>query len=209
MWIVKNLIKGTLVVEDLDLRVAAGDFYDLDKFSRERAEQSESLRLAFEEGYLQSIVKEGAKAGDEAFGAPSMGAAAFSQNEIAAQLAELRMMMQRGGGGGGGGGGGVMDGAALGADIKSAMSGMAQELVGGLKDEFKKLAAQRVAIGEEKAQVVSAKDMSEAEIRARLALLDSKEQELSHNLAEIGKQIGNRVEGDGQADAMADLLGDI
>ncbi|MBI2919618.1 MAG: hypothetical protein HYY18_00875 [Planctomycetes bacterium] len=58
MWIVKNVLRGSIAIEDLKVRIPAKDYFDLDKIGRERAEQSRQLKLALEEGYLQNVKKQ-------------------------------------------------------------------------------------------------------------------------------------------------------
>lgn len=58
MWIVKNLLRGTLYISDLNLKIAPKDYFDLDSIGRDRAENSRQIKLAFEEGYLQNIKKD-------------------------------------------------------------------------------------------------------------------------------------------------------
>ncbi|NUN47295.1 MAG: hypothetical protein HUU15_00520 [Candidatus Brocadiae bacterium] len=57
MWIVKNVLRGSIQIEDLKVKIPAKDYFDLDKIGRERAEQSRQLKLAMEEGYLQNVKK--------------------------------------------------------------------------------------------------------------------------------------------------------
>ncbi|MGE3852883.1 MAG: hypothetical protein AB7K09_14160 [Planctomycetota bacterium] len=233
MWIVKNLLKGTLLVEDLKLKIAAGDYFDLDAVGREKADESVSLGVAFQEGYLQTIKKEGASH-EDARRPTGISLPGLSSDDVARQLAEMRQLLQQqqqiqaqqqqmaaaaqanqmqtaaanaqqqqqGGGGGGGLG--------LGAEIREAFGAMTAELVGGIKEQMDRLASQRVAIQGERTEVIqSAKNMSEAEVRARLALLDSKENELKTNMEDLDRAFGAQTEGDGAAASMADLLDDL
>ena len=223
MWIVKNLLKGTLLVEDLKLKIAAGDYFDLDAVGREKADASESLNLAFQEGYVQTIKKEGASH-EDARRPQGMSLPGLTSDDVARQLSEMRQLIQQqqqlqlgqqqqqmaamssGGGGGNQGGGGGN----IGAEIRDAMSAMTAELVGGIKEQMDRLATQRVAIQGERQEVIqSAKNMSEAEVRARLALLDSKENELKTNMEDLDRAFGAQSEGDGAAASMADLLDDL
>ncbi|MCE9580932.1 MAG: alpha-helical pore-forming toxin family protein, partial [Planctomycetes bacterium] len=58
MWIVKNVLRGSIQIEDLKVKIPAKDYFDLDKIGRERAEGSRQLKLAMEEGYLQNVKKQ-------------------------------------------------------------------------------------------------------------------------------------------------------
>ncbi len=209
MWIVKNMLKATLLLQDLQVKIAAGDYFDVDTVGREKADESMSLALAFEEGYLQNVKKEGAD-GEKSL---TPGAAALQANQeqdsIAKQLAELRQLVaqqqqpQQ-----------VPAEAASGnnnlaAEMKEAMSSMAQELAGSLREQMSQLAQQRQAVVAEKQEIMASSQMDESEMQARLAMLDNKEAELQTNLEELGRHIGNRSEGEGDASAMADLLDDL
>jgi hypothetical protein len=66
MWIVKNVMSGTVLVEDLNLKVPANDYIDLDDaVGREKADSSRQLMLAFEEGCLKNISKDDVAAAAE------------------------------------------------------------------------------------------------------------------------------------------------
>lgn len=57
MWIVKNLLRGTLKFSGLGIEIPSRQEFDLDSIGREVAECSNQLIVAFEEGYLQNIRK--------------------------------------------------------------------------------------------------------------------------------------------------------
>lgn len=57
MWIVKNVLRGTLYLKDIGVRIPPKEYFDLDGADRQRAEGSAQVRLAFEEGYLQNVRK--------------------------------------------------------------------------------------------------------------------------------------------------------
>ena len=57
-WIVRNLLRGTLTFRGLGLSIPPKGQIDLDTvLGRERAEGSNQVLVAFEEGYLQTVVK--------------------------------------------------------------------------------------------------------------------------------------------------------
>ncbi len=65
MWIVRNLLRGTLTFRGLGVSIAAKAEFDLDTLGRERAEQSNQVQVAFEEGYLVTVRKhDGVSVGD-------------------------------------------------------------------------------------------------------------------------------------------------
>ena len=59
MWIVRNILRGTLQISDLNIKIPAREYYDLDQVGRQAAQNSTQLKLAFAEGYLQNIKKLG------------------------------------------------------------------------------------------------------------------------------------------------------
>jgi hypothetical protein len=59
MWIVRNLLRGTLTLRGLGISIPAKGELDLDlALGRERAERSNQVLVAFEEGYLQTVRKD-------------------------------------------------------------------------------------------------------------------------------------------------------
>ncbi|MFC1587355.1 hypothetical protein ACFL54_03510 [Planctomycetota bacterium] len=96
MWIVKNVLRGTLYIDDLDVKIPPKEYFDLDKLGRDLVGSSEMLKLAFEEGYLQNIKKdiEASAPGEKSELPISDGS-----EEIAAieqRLREMQEMIQRG-----------------------------------------------------------------------------------------------------------------
>lgn len=57
MWIVKNLLRGTLKFSGLGIEIPPRQEFDLDSIGREVAEHSNQLIVAFEEGYLLNVQK--------------------------------------------------------------------------------------------------------------------------------------------------------
>lgn len=57
MWIVKNLLRGTLKFSGLGIEIPSRQEFDLDSIGREVAEHSNQLIVAFEEGYLLNVQK--------------------------------------------------------------------------------------------------------------------------------------------------------
>ncbi len=202
MWVVKNLLRATLVLEDLGVRIAAGDYYDLDGLGREKVIASNSARIAFEEGYLVSVKHDGELA-RWAVPQSALFASALSTDELSQQVQEIKQLMSQKAQ--------VPQGdfSALGKEIKEAMGSLTSELLSGLKDQMKQLAQQRAVILQEKKEILQSGKLNDTEIKARLALLDSKEKEIKSNLEELGNKIGTEKVGTGEADALADLLGDL
>ena len=62
MWTVRNRLRGTLTFRGLGISIPPKGEVDLDALlGRERAESSNQIQVAFEEGYLQTIRKEAAE----------------------------------------------------------------------------------------------------------------------------------------------------
>lgn len=58
MWIVENTLRATLTLRGLGVSIPPGEQLDLDVLGRERAESSNQVQVAFEEGYLRNVRKE-------------------------------------------------------------------------------------------------------------------------------------------------------
>ncbi|MHC4829804.1 MAG: hypothetical protein ACYTFT_05535, partial [Planctomycetota bacterium] len=58
MWIVQNTLRGTLTLRGLGVSIAPRGEIDLDEtLGRRRAERSNQVIVAFEEGYMETIRK--------------------------------------------------------------------------------------------------------------------------------------------------------
>lgn len=59
MWIVRNLLRGTLTFRGMGVSIPPKAELDLDQtLGREKAERSNQILVAFEEGYLQTVHRE-------------------------------------------------------------------------------------------------------------------------------------------------------
>jgi hypothetical protein len=272
MWIVKNVLRGSIQIEDLKVKIPAKDYFDLDKIGRERAEGSRQLKLAMEEGYLQNVKKQDPGTNEAVLVKEETRSEIKTRIEELRQvilkspdkdtvlkaLSELRTVLA-----------GSKDVEQIRADfddLKKMISTMDSD--GGwlkkefetlrktffdkekdekglmkrevlelrkavleerqrsqavltqfnefrdtLLKEFKGLLSGMVAAGPRQALGDGSMDsgaaervrLTEVEIRARLKLLESKENELQANFEKIGKE----TQGTGDAGGMADLLGGI
>ncbi len=87
MWIVRNLLRGTLTLRGLGISIPAKGEIDLDAaLGRERAERSNQVLVAFEEGYLQTVRKDEPGAAAEEIEARLAG----FKEALARDLAALR-----------------------------------------------------------------------------------------------------------------------
>lgn len=99
MWMVKNVLRGTICVNDLNIRIPPKEYFDLDSVGRARAEASRQLRLAFEEGYLQNISK-GELGRPEAAAPPPPRPATpppppAPERDLSAQMEDLKRLLIR------------------------------------------------------------------------------------------------------------------
>jgi hypothetical protein len=163
MWIVKNLLRGTLRFPGLEVSIPPRQEFDLDTIGRRRAETSNQLLVAFEEGYLQNVFKDSSQGPSSAEGETFRDRLEAFKEEI---LKELRTALPQ-----------EMGDLKL-SDLKSALVDMREA------------------------------SLSDAEVKARLAFLEEKEQELQKNF----EAIGHTTEGESdENDIMgkADLLSSI
>lgn len=62
MWIVRNVLRGALYIDDLDVKIPPKEYFDLDDLGRDKVEASSVIKLALDEGYLQNIKKDESQA---------------------------------------------------------------------------------------------------------------------------------------------------
>lgn len=201
MWIVRNTLKATVTLRGLDVSIPAGDQFDLDSIGRDRAEGSNQIQVAFEEGYFENVFKgaRGEQAAPRDGGArspiPGLSAAHFDSSLAAFKqevLRELRAQLP---------GGLTSEREDQLAEMRAALSKDMQEVVGELK-------LIRTRFEDARGRVKDDTSLSDAEVRARLAFLEEQEQRLLKNFETIGRQV--EVEQD-DSDVMnkADLLADL
>lgn len=189
MWMVRNNLRGTLTFRGLDVSIPAGAEFDLDGLGRDVAEDSAQVQVAFEEGYLSNILKEEVlqeepleptpgESGDlEAFkrsildeirtALPKAEAAGLTAEQMRGELAEL----------------------------KAALVGDMQNLIGNLK-------VAKLRLAEERERVLVDQSLTEADIRARLAFLDEQGSRLEKNFERLGRAHGS-------TSRPGDLLGNV
>lgn len=205
-WIVKNTLRATLSFRGLDLAIKAGESHDLDVLpGRGQAEASDQIVVAFEEGYLENVHKEAPAApSGGALAAPAAVAAlvqpGVSKEEFAeglesfrqSLLDELRTRLSE-----------EQQSASGSTDleaVRAAISQDMQELVGELKLVRERFASVKGRIKEDS-------NLSQAEVKARLAFLEEQERELLKNFETVGRQVES--DDDGDVMDMADLLSNL
>lgn len=198
MWIVKNTLRATLTFRGLDISIPDGDEFDLDTLGRSAAEDSNQVRVAFEEGYLENVRKEAVVAsaiGDRGSAKDLQNAnmsTAISIDQLDAFktefMSELRAHLPK-----------ASEGDEGNEGMTHAINNDVKELV----TELKSLRGRFATI---KGRVTTDDSLSAAEIKARLAFLDEQERELLKNFESVGKQIESD---DGDVMDMADMLSNL
>ncbi|RMG09200.1 MAG: hypothetical protein D6731_20230 [Planctomycetota bacterium] len=199
MWIVKNPLKATLTLRGLGVSIAAGEEIDLDAaLGRERAETSNQVQVAFEEGYLENVYKEPREealpARPRSGNTTEIDVAALSAAEFDDRmerfktefLAELRERLP-----------------ALGSAELSGLRESIHADVKSLVDEMKTLRERFASV---KGRVERDESLSSAEVKARLAFLEEQERELLKNFETVGKRVESD---DGDVMDMADRLSEL
>jgi hypothetical protein len=212
MWIVKNSLRATLSLRGLGVQIPSGAEFDLDAVGRDTAEQSPQVAVAIEEGYLTNVFKaprEAAPAPAPAPAAPppdlsglvtSKDFEAFKNQfltELRGQLPALQKLdkldqLQTG----------VQAG--MNADIKDQLEGFRKSLsddVRAAADEIKAVARDKILA--EKRKILADQNLTEAEMKLRIAFLEEKERELETNFDSVGHQVEGQ---DGDVMDKADLL---
>jgi hypothetical protein len=182
-WIVRNLLRGTLTFRGIGLSIPPKGQIDLDSvLGRERAETSNQVLVAFEEGYLQTVTKDDPLARRAAAGLGG-GEASLTGEQMERALDAFKLTLRE-------------DLGSLRASLAGDVRGILQEL---------KVAKARLR--EEKERVLEDSSLSDAEIKARLACLDEQERELEKNFSEIGRK--RSMATTGSVAEKADLLSSI
>ncbi len=192
MWIVKNLLRGTLSFRGMGFSIPPSGEYDLDSLGRQVAEGSNQLVVAFEEGYLQNIFKDQ--------GAPLRKGPDIQAGITAGELddrllkykqeffSEFKVLLGSVGG-------------------KEDLDNLKQGIVGDVQEMFDGLKVAKLKLDAERKRIVTDASLSKAEIRARLAFLEQQERDLKANFSKLGRQTSTQ-NGDDILDK-ADLLSNI
>lgn len=194
MWLVKNRLRATISFRGLEVSIPAGEQFDLDALGRNRAETSNQIQVAFEEGYLENVYKAPAPnpAGPPASALVTGQLAGISSERFDASMNDFKEQLLRELRA-------HLPGAAAGAAESQNLSRDMQALVNELKlvrDRFETM----------KGQVKHDPTLSDGEIRARLAFLEEQEQELLKNFETVGRRVEQE---DGDVLDKADLLANL
>lgn len=177
-WIVRNLLRGTLTFRGLDISIPPKGQLDLDeRLGRDRAETSNQVLVAFEEGYLQTVRKDDGTVREGPFTSAQM------EQAIGGHLDAFKL------------------------SLREDLGALRASLAGDVKGMLENLKVARNRLREEKERILIDATLSEAEIKARLAVLDEQERELEKNFSEIGRK--RAASGAGSVAEKADLLSSI
>ncbi|RME89056.1 MAG: hypothetical protein D6785_00250 [Planctomycetota bacterium] len=207
MWIVKNVLRGTLRFPGLEISIPPRSEFDLDQvLPRHVSENSNQLQVAFEEGYLQNIRKDAVVEPS----APTQGSSSTLSGEdlertlesfknkiieeIRATLPlEIPQKDEKGS-----------------DDIFEKLEELKENFAGNLGNLSESLEEIKKKIREEKHRVLEDQALSGAELRARLKFLEEQEDQLVKNFDRLGKtSTSTRDSDDKGLMEKADLLSDL
>ncbi|MCA8921105.1 MAG: hypothetical protein KDD82_04810 [Planctomycetes bacterium] len=191
MWMVKNTLRATLTFRGLDLSIPAGATYDLDALGRERAESSNQVLVAFEEGYLENVHKAARVESDRLPTQAPTASDGLTGAEFEARMKEFQRQFVS-----------ELKTHIPALAVSSNESAMTKD-VKALVDEFKLL---REHFELERNKLARAGDLSDAEVRARMAFLEEKENELVKNFERVGRRVETK---DGDVMGKADMLSNL
>jgi hypothetical protein len=187
MWIVRNVLRGSLRFADLGQVIPPRAEIDLDRLlGRERAEASTSIKIALDEGYLQNVHKEGPAHDTISPRQLSQQLESFKASILQEMRASLPEVLS-------------------GQEIKTELGHLHDSVLGGVRELFEKV---RIRLREERARVAEDHTLTDAEVRARLAFLEEKERELEANFERLGHE-AEPAAGPSQLAHNAELLGGI
>ncbi len=192
MWIVKNLLRGTLTLRGMDVSIPPKGEFDLDTIGREKAESSNQVLVAFEEGYLQNVFKDqSAPAGGLDAGQLDDKLASFREQI----MAELKAAMPQ------------LPEAKEPEDLKGALAGLRKDLAGDMEHMLKGLRVAKLKLQGERERLLVDQNLSKEDVKARLAVLEDYERNLEKNFERLGSQVQGAD--DGTIADRADLLSNI
>lgn len=216
MWIVKNLLRGTLRFPGLDISIPPKEEFDLDVLPREVTENSNQIIVAFEEGYLQNIRKEALttdvsppeKTELTVDDISSQDFRGISDEDLERTLTKFKNNIIE--------------------EIKNSLppipdkndedqtlidkiSQLRESFVGDVENLLTSVEKAKEKIREEKSKILEDDALSGMEIRARLKFLEEKEAEISKNFDRLGVKSSNQEQppqGKGLMEK-ADILSDL
>ncbi|MEK7486038.1 MAG: hypothetical protein AABZ60_17075 [Planctomycetota bacterium] len=184
MWIVKNLLRGTLKFSGLGVEIPPRQEFDLDTIGREITERSNQLIVAFEEGYLQNIRK---GESDVPVANITIGSAGSTDN-LSDSLSFFKNDILN-----------TLQHSFPELITEGMLVHMKDSIVGDLGEKLDQL---KRKIQMARQNVLDSRDLSDAEIQARLLFLAEQENSLERHLHDVGtKTLTTTKESDLQAQA--------
>jgi hypothetical protein len=203
MWIVRNKLRATIKIEGSPVEIAPGEEADLDLHGRAEMDRLLPLAVAFEEGYLENVFKEAEalapSSEDLPPSSPVLDLDARLKEFKSALLSEIRLALPSR----------SSDSEALAGAVKEQLGAVQSELREGVQGLRDGLADVKGRLSAQRQRVTDDHSLSDAEIRARLAMIEETEREVAANFETIGHEVTN--DEDGQSDVLdnADLLSNI
>ncbi|RME03056.1 MAG: hypothetical protein D6805_07955 [Planctomycetota bacterium] len=200
MWIVKNTLRGILRFPGLDISIPPYGEFDLDILPRQITENSNQIKVAFEEGYLENVRKDPVKSGG--------GEVAISSEEQLEQtltkfknkiIEEIKQVLP------------ALPQASENQTLIEKIEMLKKDFSGDMEQLVKSVESIRDKIRLEKSKVLDDQRLSGAELRARLKFLEEKEAEINTNFERLGirsTSLRNRPDDKGLMEK-ADILSDL
>jgi hypothetical protein len=196
MWIVKNLLRGTLTFKGLGISIPTKEEFDLDTLGREQAESSNQILVAFEEGYLQNVFK------DPFPGTGSTLDPAQIEDQLQdfrqSLLAELRSTLPQ-----------LTANPGESVNLRGELAALRESIAGDMRDLFKGLRTAKMKLQEQRERLLVDQSLSQEDVRARLAVLEEYERNLEKNFERLGNQMRPAGGEGGDLVNKADLLSNI
>jgi hypothetical protein len=192
-------------MKGLGVSIAAGEEFDLDAIGRESAEKSPQVVVAFEEGYLSNVFKQpGVQGKGTAPSEPQKGLLTTDEfherlesfkKQFLDELKGLHKLDKLD----------LLEAAPKGGsiDMKAELAEMRKAITSDVRGVLSEMSVAKEKIEAEKRRILADANLSQSEIKARLAFLEEKERELEKNFETVGRTVERN---DGDVMDKADLL---
>ena len=200
MWIVKNLLRGTLTFKGMGISIPTKEEFDLDTLGREKAERSNQILVAFEEGYLQNVFKDPFPDTGTGTGGKLDQAQIEDQLQDFRQslLDELRSTLPQ-----------LDSNPGEPVNLRGELAALRESIADDMRDLFKGLRTAKLKLQEQREQLLVDQSLSQEDVRARLAVLEEYERNLEKNFEKLGNQLRPAGGEGGDLVNKADLLSNI
>ena len=206
MWVVKNRLRATLKIEGTSIEIGPGEEVDLDRHGRGYCDELLPLAVALEEGYLENVFKsaeeaEAAPQPESSPAHPAVPGASKEDLEAFKQsiLEEIRRAVPDE----------VKPRVETPSDLSKQFDSFRDELREGVKGMMASLGEVHERLVREKERIKREGNLSDVEIRARLAFIEETERKLSTNFERLGHEVEHDDDGESDVAGYADLLAGI